>query len=70
MRRILLLVLKLQMLHVDSLLNLLSSLYRWFHKILSGTELTNGTCFLKFSLESLESPLDVLTFFKRYNNHI
>ena len=27
-------------------------------------------CLLEFSLESLESPLDVLTIFKRYNNHV
>ena len=66
----LLLVLELHVLYVNGLLNLLSLLYRWFHKILSGTELTDSTCFLKFSLESFERSLDVLTLFKRYNNHI
>lgn len=66
----LLLVLKLQMLYVDSLLKLLSFPDRWLYKVLSRTKFADSTCFLEFSLESLESPLDVLTFLKWYNNHI
>ncbi len=66
----LLLFLELQVLNIDSLLNLLSPLHRRFHEVLSCAEFADCACFLEFPLESLESSLDVLTFLKRYNNHI
>jgi len=65
----LLLVLKLQVLYIDSFLHSHSLLYRWLCKLSTCAELTDGTSLLEFPLEFLESLLNVLAFFYRYYNH-
>ena len=43
--------------------------HRGFVKLLTATQFLYDACFLKFSLELLQSFLDVFAFFYRYYNH-
>ena len=65
-----LLVLELQLLHVDGLVHHLALLHGRFLKSLAGAELADDTRLLEFAFEFLQRTLDVLTFFDLYDNHL
>ena len=64
----LLLLVQSEVLYVDSLLDLVSSLHGRFLELLSAAQLAYHSC-LQFTLEFLQSLLYVLAFFDRYYNH-
>lgn len=66
----LLLVLKLQVLNINSLLHLNPLLHAGLDKFATGAELAHGTGLFEFPLELLEGFLDVLTFLDRNYNHM
>ncbi len=65
-----LLLLLLQLLNIDGLLYLFPAADRGFDKSLTCPEFPDNTRLLKFPLEFLQSPVYVLAFFYRYNDHI
>ena len=65
----LLLLVQSEVLYVDSLLDLVSSLHGRFLELLSAAQLAYHSCLLEFTLEFLQSLLYVLAFFDRYYNH-
>lgn len=67
--RELLLVLKLEMLYVDSLHPCGSLLYRRLLEVLAGAKLTDCTGLLELPLEFLEGSFDVLAFFDWNYDH-
>lgn len=65
----LLLLVQSEVLYIDSLLDLVSSLHGRFLELLSAAQLAYHSCLLEFTLEFLQSLLYVLAFFDRYYNH-
>lgn len=59
----------LQALNIGCFQNLLAPFDGRFGKSLTGAELLDNSGLFKLSLELLESTLNVLTFFHRYNDH-
>ena len=64
-----LLLVQSEMLYVDSLLDLVSSLDRRFLELLSAAQLAYHSSLLEFTFELLESLLYIFAFFDRYYNH-
>ena len=65
----LLLVLKAQMLYIDSLSPCNSTDFARLLEVLACAELAYGTGLFELALEFLKSALNVLTFFNWYDNH-
>ena len=65
----LLLVKQAEMLHVNGLLHSLTLDLGRFLEVLACAEFADGTGLFEFSLEFLESPFDIFTFFNGYDNH-
>ena len=64
-----LLLVQSEMLYVDSLLDLVSSLYGRFLELLPAAQLAYHSCLLEFTFELLECLLYIFAFFNRYYNH-
>ena len=56
-----------QMLNISCFENLLTTLYRWFCKLLPFAQLAHGACTVKLALETFQCSIDILSFFNGYN---
>ena len=69
MQKKLLLVLKTEVLNIDSLHLGHPALHRRLLEILAGPQLANGAGLLELPLEFLQRAIDIFTFFYWYDNH-
>ena len=58
-----------KLVHINSVLHLDALYDRWFVKLLTAAHLLDDASLLGLSFELLESSLNVLTFFYRYDDH-